>query len=139
VNLPWIIKPVYGIVSDFVPLFGYRRKAYLIFANAAATGAYFSVARITAPGSLVLILLLTAYAMAISSTLCGAVPVENGQRLRGSDAFVSQQWLWFNIAAMASAFIGGELVERLTRLVRCTPPRRSSHLPLWWLSSGRCF
>ena len=25
-NLPWIIKPVYGIVSDFLPLFGYRRK-----------------------------------------------------------------------------------------------------------------
>ena len=26
-NLPWIIKPVYGIVSDFLPLFGYRRKS----------------------------------------------------------------------------------------------------------------
>jgi BT1 family len=110
-NLPWIIKPVYGIVSDFVPLFGYRRKAYLILANTVATGAYLWVARITAPGQLVL--LLTAYAMAISSTLCGAVLVENGQRLRASDAFVNQQWLWFNIAAMASAFIGGELVERL--------------------------
>ena len=24
-NLPWIIKPVYGIVSDFLPLFGYRQ------------------------------------------------------------------------------------------------------------------
>ena len=113
-NLPWIIKPVYGIVSDFVPLFGYRRKAYLILANTVATGAYLWVARITAPGQLILVLLLTAYAMAISSTLCGAVLVENGQRLRASDAFVNQQWLWFNIAAMASAFIGGELVERLT-------------------------
>ena len=113
-NLPWIIKPIYGIVSDFVPLFGYRRKAYLILANAAAAGAYFLVARITAPGSLVFVLLLTAYAMAISSTLCGAVLVENGQRLRASDAFVNQQWLWFSIAAMASAFIGGQLVERLT-------------------------
>ena len=28
-NLPWIIKPVYGIVSDFVPLFGYRRNCGL--------------------------------------------------------------------------------------------------------------
>jgi hypothetical protein len=26
-NFPWIIKPVYGLVSDFVPLFGYRRKS----------------------------------------------------------------------------------------------------------------
>jgi MFS family permease len=112
-NLPWIIKPVYGIVSDFVPLFGYRRKAYLVLANLVAAGASLWVARITAPGPLVLVLLLTAYGMAISSTLCGAVLVENGQRLHASDRFVNQQWLWFNIAAMASAVVGGELVERL--------------------------
>lgn len=113
-NLPWIIKPVYGIVSDFVPLFGYRRKAYLVVANAVAAGAYLWVARIAAPHQLILVLLLTAYAMAISSTLCGAVLVENGQRLRASDRFVNQQWLWFNIAAMGSAFIGGELVQYLS-------------------------
>jgi len=52
--------------------------------------------------------------MAISSTICGAVLVENGQKFAASDSFVNQQWLWFNIAAMASAFIGGQLVERLT-------------------------
>ena len=113
-NLPWIIKPVYGIVSDFLPLFGYRRKAYLVIANAAGAGAYCWVTQITAPGQLVLALLLTAYAMAISSTLCGAILVENGQRLGASDAFVNQQWLWFNIAALASGFIGGQLVERLS-------------------------
>ena len=113
-NLPWIIKPVYGIVSDFLPLFGYRRKAYLVIANAAAAGAYCWVTQITAPSELVFVLLLTAYAMAISSTLCGAVLVENGQRLGASDAFVNQQWLWFNIAALASGFIGGQLVERLS-------------------------
>ena len=42
-NLPWIIKPVYGLISDFVPLFGYRRKSYLILANIAAIGGYFWV------------------------------------------------------------------------------------------------
>ena len=113
-NLPWIIKPVYGIISDFLPLFGYRRKAYLVIANAAGAGAYCWVTQITAPGQLVFALLLTAYAMAISSTLCGAILVENGQRLGASDAFVNQQWLWFNIAALASGFIGGQLVERLS-------------------------
>ena len=112
-NLPWIIKPVYGIVSDFVPLFGYRRKAYLILANAAGTLAYLWVTQLTNPRPLILVLLLTAYAMAISSTLAGAVLVENGQRLNKSDAFVNQQWLWFNVAAVASAFLGGELVSHL--------------------------
>jgi MFS family permease len=113
-NLPWVIKPVYGIVSDFVPLLGYRRKPYLILANAAAAAAYCWATQITAPAELIFVLLLSAYGMAISSTVCGAVLVENGQKFGASDAFVNQQWLWFSIAAMTSAFVGGQLVERLT-------------------------
>lgn len=29
-TLPWTIKPIYGLLSDAVPLFGYRRRSYLI-------------------------------------------------------------------------------------------------------------
>jgi len=112
-NLPWIIKPVYGLISDFVPLFGYRRKSYLIIANLAAIGGYLWVTQLNAPADLGVALLITAYAMAISSTLCGGVLVENGQRLSESGAFVNQQWLWFNIAAMAAAIGGGQLVQHL--------------------------
>jgi MFS family permease len=112
-NLPWIIKPIYGLVSDFLPLFGYRRKSYLIIANIAATVGYLWATQLNAPGDLAFALMLTAYAMAISSTLCGAVLVENGQRLKESGTFVNQQWLWFNIAAMVAAVVGGQLVQHL--------------------------
>jgi hypothetical protein len=27
-DFPWIIKPICGLLSDFVPLLGYRRKSY---------------------------------------------------------------------------------------------------------------
>jgi predicted MFS family arabinose efflux permease len=113
-NLPWVIKPVYGLISDFVPLFGYRRKSYLLIANVAASLGFFLVSQLTAPDRLIFALMVTAYAMAISSTLCGAVLVENGQRLQRSGAFVNQQWLWFNVAAMTAAILGGQLVQRLT-------------------------
>ena len=113
-NVPWIIKPFYGLVSDFLPLFGYRRKSYLLLANAAAIGGFFLVTQLTAPHQLVFALMLTAYAMAISSTLCGAVLVEHGQRLQESGTFVNQQWLWYNIAAMTAAILGGQLVQHLT-------------------------
>lgn len=113
-NIPWIIKPVYGLVSDFLPLFGYRRKSYLLLANAAAMIGFFLVSQLTVPDHLVFALMLTAYAMAISSTLCGAVLVENGQRLQESGTFVNQQWLWYNIAAMTAAILGGQLVQRLS-------------------------
>ncbi len=112
-NLPWIIKPVYGIVSDFVPLFGYRRKSYLIIANIVAIAGYFWVTKLLKPTDLAFALMLTAYAMAISSTLCGAVLVENGQRLSESGTFVNQQWLWYNLAAMTAAILGGQLVQHL--------------------------
>ena len=65
-NLPWIIKPLYGLVSDFIPLFGYRRKSYLLIANAAATCGFLLVTQLTVPDRLVFALMLTAYAMAIS-------------------------------------------------------------------------
>jgi len=32
-TLPWTIKPLYGFLSDGVPLFGYRRRSYLILAG----------------------------------------------------------------------------------------------------------
>ncbi len=113
-NIPWIIKPLYGLVSDFVPLFGYRRKSYLLLANAAAIIGFFWVTQLTVPDQLVFALMLTAYAMAISSTLCGAVLVEHGQRLQESGTFVNQQWLWYNVAAMMAAILGGQLVQHLS-------------------------
>lgn len=120
-NVPWVIKPVYGLISDFLPLFGYRRKSYLLIANVGAIAGYFWVTRIDEPNQLLIALMLTAYAMAISSTLCGAVLVENGQRLHESGTFVNQQWLWYNAAAMAAAAVGGELVQHL-------PPASALHV-----------
>jgi BT1 family len=38
--IPWLIKPVYGLISDFLPLFGQRRRSYFILSSglAAAMG-----------------------------------------------------------------------------------------------------
>ena len=33
-TIPWLIKPVYGLVSDFFPLLGRRRKSYLLLTSA---------------------------------------------------------------------------------------------------------
>ncbi len=115
-NFPWIIKPVFGLVSDFIPLFGYRRKSYLIISSICAVGAYAWIARLTEPSEFALLLVLTSFAMATASTLCGALLAENGQSFRLSSTFVGQQWLWFYIAIMASSFIGGELIQRLPPL-----------------------
>src|SRR5260370_20588861 len=54
-NFPWIIKPVFGLVSDFVPLFGYRRKSYLILSSICVVGAYSWIARLGEPRRLAVV------------------------------------------------------------------------------------
>lgn len=112
-TLPWVIKPIYGLVSDFIPLFGYRRKTYLFLSNGLAVGAYLWITRLTSPPQIIFALLLTAFGMAASSTLCGAVMVENGKKTGLNGSFVNQQWLWFNIAAICTSFAGGWLCQNL--------------------------
>jgi predicted MFS family arabinose efflux permease len=113
VDLPWVIKPLYGLISDFLPLFGSRRRAWLIVASLAGALAFAGVGLVSEPRDIVPALVLTAIAMAISSTLCGALLVENGQRTGRSGAFVNQQWLFFSLALIVSSLLGGQLAERL--------------------------
>src|ERR1700733_8205227 len=39
-NFPGILKPICGVLSDLLPLFGYRCKSYLIGSNIVAAAAY---------------------------------------------------------------------------------------------------
>ena len=51
--LPWVIKPVFGFISDGLPIFGYRRRPYLILSGLLGVGAWLSLANLvhTAAGA----------------------------------------------------------------------------------------
>src|SRR6266478_2163668 len=55
--IPWFIKPVYGLLSDFVPLFGRRRQSYFLLTSAlaAAAGLTLAVSRSISEGPITLI------------------------------------------------------------------------------------
>ena len=36
ITLPWLVKPLYGFVTDSYPFLGYRRRSYLAAAGAVA-------------------------------------------------------------------------------------------------------
>eukprot|EP00536_Pseudo-nitzschia_multiseries_P010151 jgi/Psemu1/202507/e_gw1.301.29.1 len=42
-TLPWTIKPLYGFLSDGFPLFGYRRRSYLVLAGLTGCLSYSAV------------------------------------------------------------------------------------------------
>lgn len=31
--IPWIVKPLWGLLTDVLPIFGYRRRPYFVFAG----------------------------------------------------------------------------------------------------------
>lgn len=120
-TLPWVIKPLYGLISDFIPLFGYRRKSYLFLMNALAAAGFLWLTGLTSPGMIVTALFLTALGIASSDVLVDALMVENGQRLGLIKQFQSQQWMWFNIAFITASFLGGWLAQTF-------PPASALHM-----------
>lgn len=112
-TVPWIIKPLYGLISDFFPLFGYRRKSYLFLMNGLATAGFLWLTGLTATDLIVVALVLTALGIAASDVLVDAIMVEKGQHTGQIKRFQSQQWLWFNVAAITVGLLGGWLSDVL--------------------------
>ncbi len=111
---PWVIKPVFGMISDFLPLFGYRRKTYLFLTNFMAVGAYLWLTGLTSASQIIVAMMLTSIGMAASSTICGALMVENGKRHEASGTFVNHQWMWYFIAGVIASVGGGWLTQHLS-------------------------
>ena len=111
--IPWLIKPVYGLISDFVPLFGYRRKSYLYLTSAAAGLAGLVLGLTSDHSYWRMAYLLTAMAagLAFTDVLIDALMVENGKPLGLTGAFQSVQWAAIMTASILVGELGGYLAE----------------------------
>jgi len=81
VGVAWNVKPLYGLLSDLVPLFGSRRHAYLLVTTAMAALGWVVLGVLPEyPWGLTLLILgLTGLGFAFTDVLCDAVMVEEGQ------------------------------------------------------------
>ncbi len=122
--IPWVIKPIYGLLSDFVPILGYRRRPYLILANLLTVGGFLWITGLTAPAQILIALYITAFGMAASSTITEAVLVETGNKVGMSGRFLNAQWMWFNVASVTASLLGGWLAQRLS-------PHSAFHTAAW--------
>ena len=111
--LPWAIKPIYGALSDNVPLFGSRRRSYLVVANSLAAGACLALWLMVSQAGVVICLFVLSLGMALSSAVAGGVLVESGQRHGNANLLVTQQWLWYGLANLAARLGGGHLAGTL--------------------------
>ena len=111
--VPWIIKPLYGLLTDFVPLFGYRRKSYLLLTLSIAALGYILLTQAFSPSLIIALLCVTTIGVAATDVVLDALMVEHGHRTGLIRAFQGQQWIWLNLSAIAAALVGGWLAHSL--------------------------
>jgi len=111
--IPWLIKPVYGLISDFVPLFGQRRRSYFILTSglAAAMGLILTMMGSYTYWAVAIFFTLMGLGLAFTDVLTDALMVENGQRLGLTGPFQAVQWAAISSASILVGIGGGWLAE----------------------------
>ncbi len=111
--VPWMLKPLYGLLTDLVPLWGYRRKSYLMLMGTLAACGYASLGEFLSPEMIAWLLLAGTLGIAAVDVVADALMVEEGLRLGRIAQFQSHQWTWLNMAAVTAALTGGWLSHGL--------------------------
>ena len=111
--IPWLVKPVYGLISDLIPIRRRHRTPYLLLMTALASLTFFIAAGMRDPQAIVYTLLLSAIGVAFTDVVSDALMVGEGQRLNMVQRFQGVQWTWINVAGVAAAVLGGFLAGKL--------------------------
>ncbi|KAG1710610.1 hypothetical protein DVH05_013334 [Phytophthora capsici] len=118
IKVPWRVKPIYGILSDSLPLFGYHRKSYMILCSVLQTAATLVMAvpdLVTTPAMAVLMLMLQSLSVAVIDVVIDARVVEIS-RLdpeNGSNDLQSLSWIATSLGGMLGAFLSGPATDNL--------------------------
>ena len=118
VALPWSLKPLYGLLTDFVPLFGRRRRSYLILTSGTASIALFAVALLPAPagsgryGWLLAWLAAATLAWSFSDVVVDAFMIDRGRPRGLVGRFQAAQWGSAYAAGLLTGAGGGWLSSR---------------------------
>lgn len=110
IGVGWTIKPLYGLVSDFLPLGGYQRKSYLLLMSVMGACSWLTLTMFPPQYTTVLLLLtLCAATLAFCDVLIDALMVEVGRPLQLTGRFQAVQWAAISVAFTVAQFAGGYL------------------------------
>lgn len=111
--LPWLVKPLYGFASDSLPLFGYRRRGYLVAAGGVGVCGWLALGTIVhSAGGAVIAMVATALSVAVSDVAADSLVVERVRNLPASKSGYLQSLCWGSSALgglLSAAFSGGLL------------------------------
>lgn len=117
-SLPWIIKPLFGFMSDGLPIFGYRRRPYLVLSGLLGTFSWLAFATVvdSAPKATLAILCASA-SVAISDVIADSIIVERARQesLGKAGSLQSLSWVCSALGGLITAYLSGKLLEHCSR------------------------
>ncbi|EFA68559.1 folate/biopterin family MFS transporter [Cylindrospermopsis raciborskii S07] len=117
VTLPWMIKPLFGFVSDTFPIFGYRRRPYLILSGILGAASWIALATLVdSTWKATITVTLSSLAIAVSDVIVDSLVVERA-RLESHSKAGSLQSLCWGATALGSfltAYFSGLVLEYFT-------------------------
>ncbi|NJK57632.1 MAG: folate/biopterin family MFS transporter [Pleurocapsa sp. SU_5_0] len=115
--LPWIIKPLFGFISDGLPIFGYRRRPYLILSGLLGSASWLALATLVNNAfTATLVILFTSLAVAISDVIVDSLIVElaREESLSQSGSLQSLSWGASALGGLLTAYFSGLLLQHLS-------------------------
>ncbi len=111
--LPWSLKPLFALLSDLVPLFGSRRRIYLLISSVSASVGLLALYLFPVPEHarwlLLGWLLLPTIGIAFGDVLVDALMIEIGQPRGLTGRFQAVQWSAVNFSLLLTGVVGGYL------------------------------
>lgn len=112
--LPWLVKPLYGFISDSIPLFGYRRRSYLFLSGLLGALSWSLMAMfVDSKYGATFCVLLGSLSVAFSDVVVDSMVVERarGESQSMSGSLQSLCWGSSAIGGIVSAYFSGSLVD----------------------------
>jgi len=93
--LPWVVKPLFGFMSDGLPILGYRRRPYLILSGLLGTLSWLALGNLVEDAiTATIVILLTSLSVAVSDVIVDSLIVERARKesLAQSGSLQSLSW-----------------------------------------------
>lgn len=110
-GIPWYLKPLYGLLSDFVPLFGFRRKSYLLLLSLLATLAFALIIGVHDARLVFWLLMLSTVSTAMGDVMVDGLMIEEGQKSGRIKLYQGLQWTAIYITSFAAVWVGGVVAQ----------------------------
>lgn len=115
--LPWVIKPLFGFLSDGLPIFGYRRRPYLVLAGLLGTGCWLAMATVIhSAWAATLAMTLNSLSVAVSDVIVDSIVVERARResIEKAGSLQSISWGASAFGGLLTAYLSGFLLQQFS-------------------------